>query len=146
MYNEYFYTSAREVPNPMVQRTKAKVKPVTSRLRKSKNFWKLDRSLDDYIDRTKLIKSGPKSLLRKLLNLRSNEDSNEVKVTVNGLSKLLSVNVKTVRDWLKRLENAGFIYYQGQDLDPHRNYPKKKYAFPLTFPGFVADRFHSKGC
>jgi hypothetical protein len=146
MYNEYFYTSAREVPNPIAPGVKGKLKPVTSRLRKSKNFWKLDRSLDDYIDRTKLVRPGPKSLLRKMLNLRSNEDSNEVKVTVNGLSKFLSVNVKTIRDWLKRLENAGFICYQGQDLDPHRNYPKKIYIFPVTFPGFDASTvFIQKG-
>ena len=133
------------MPNPMAA-TKAKVKPVTSRLAKSKNFWKLDRSLDDYIDRTSLIKSGPKRLLRKLLLLRGREDANEVKVTVSGLRTLLSVNIKTIRVWLKSLEQAGFIYYQGEVWDAHCNYPKKKYVFPVTFPGFdSATVFIQKG-
>src|SRR5687768_8547005 len=136
MYSiDYSITTAREVPNPL-KRTKARVKPLTSRLRKSKNFWKLDRSLDDYIDRTDQIKCGPKRLLKKLLLLRSWEDANEVKVTVNGLSKLMNVNVKTIRSWLKTLESAEFIYSQGNAWDKGCNYPKKKYIFPVTFPGF----------
>ena len=142
---DYSITTAREVPNPL-KRTKAKVKPLTSRLRKSKNFWKLDRSLDDYIDRTDLIKCGPKRLLRKLLFLRPSEDSNEVKVTANGLSKLMNVNVKTIRSWLKALEKAEFIYFQGNAWDKGCNYPKKKYIFPVTFPGFdLATVFIQKG-
>lgn len=138
-------TTAREVPNPL-QRTKSKAKPLTSRLRKSKNFWKVDRSMDDYIDRTDLIKCGPKRLLRKLLLLRPREDANEIKVTANGLSKLMNVNVKTIRSWLKSLEKAGFIYPQGNAWDKGCNYPKKKYIFPTTFPGFdLASVFVQKG-
>lgn len=117
-------------------RRKKQPKPLTARLRKSKNFWKEDRMLDDFIDRTKLIKIGPKTLLRKLLKLRSREDSNDVKVTVSGLSKLLAVDPKTIRRGLKALEQAGFIIPQQNIWDDHYNYAKKRYTFPLTFPGF----------
>jgi hypothetical protein len=146
MYREYFQTSAREVPNPMARTKAKKAKVVTARLAKTKNFWKVDRELDDYIDRTKLIKCGPKRLLKKLLTLRRREDSNEVQITVAGLSKLMAVNIKTIRTWFKSLEEAGFVFFQGNAWDPHRNYPKKKYAFPDTFPGFdSATVFIQKG-
>jgi hypothetical protein len=113
-----------------------RVKPVTSRLRKSKNFWKEDRCLDDYIDRNKSLKSGEKLLLKKLIKLRTNEDSNVVKVTKSGLSKLLDVNIKTIRDWLRKLIRKGFLIDDGDVWDPHCNFPKHKYSFPVTFPGF----------
>ncbi len=135
MEKQIFYTDAVEAP---LLRAKAKVRPLTSRLRKSKNFWKVDRMLDDYIDRTSLLKSGPKRLLKKLLVLRSQEDDNQVKVTVSGLSVLLDVNVKTIRLWLKNLLDAEFLYPQGEIWDPHCNYPKKLFVFPVTFPGFDA--------
>src|SRR5688572_14194396 len=113
-----------------------KAKPLTSRLRKSKNFWKEDRSLDDYIDRNEQLKAGEKLLLKKLLKLRTNEDSNEVIVTKSGLAKLLNVNIKTIRDWINKLIQKGFLFDQGEVWNPHINYPRHKYSFPDTFPGF----------
>ena len=110
--------------------------PLTARLSASLNFWKEDRNLDDYIDRSKLIQHGPEMLLRKMLKLRATESSNEVKVTVSGLSTLLAVNIKTIRLWLKKLVDAGFIIPQVNVWDFRCNFPKKKYKFPATFPGF----------
>jgi hypothetical protein len=58
----------------------------------------------------------------------------------------MNVNVKTIRSWLKSLEKAEFIYSQGNAWDRGCNYPKKKYIFPVTFPGFdSATVFIQKG-
>jgi len=111
-------------------------KSLTARLRLSKNFHKEDRSLDDYLDRTKLLNNGEKRTIRKMLKLRKREDDNTVKITYAGLTKLLGVDIKTVRRCVKSLVQKGFIIFEGDIQDPGCYYPKKLYSFPVTFPGF----------
>ncbi len=92
--------------------------------------------LDDFIDRTDTLRTGEKLLIKKLLKLRSREDDNCVLITVSGLSRLLGVNVKTIRTWLKHLEQTGFIIYKGIHAVANLNFTLKKYEFPVSFPGF----------
>jgi hypothetical protein len=109
---------------------------LTQRLPRSKNFWKEDRMLDDYIDRTTLLRANEKRTLKKLLKLRKREDGNVVKTTIAGLTVLLALNIKTMRRCLIGLEEKGFIKFQGEIWDKHCNYPKRLYAIADTFPGF----------
>lgn len=113
-------------------------KLLTSRLQKSKNFWKTDRNRDDYLEQNKLLNGSEKRLLRKLLNLRKKDDDNEVKVTVAGLSKLLAVAENTARAALRGLWAKGFLIYQRDVVEDGCNFPRKVFAFPETFPGFDA--------
>src|SRR3954462_12185942 len=107
-------------------------KPLTARLRLSKNFHKEDRMLDDYLDRTKLLNNGEKRTIRKILKLRGREDANTVKITYSGLSKLLGVDIKTVRRCVKGLVTKGFIIYE-KDV----KVPEVSYVYP--------NLLHSKG-
>src|SRR6185369_7755139 len=77
-----------------------------------------------------------KRLLRKLLTLRKRDDDNEVRVTIAGLSKLLSLNINTMRSALKDLCDKGFLFYERDVMEDGCNYPRKVFSFAETFPGF----------
>lgn len=123
--------------SPVLRRGRpAQVKTLTSRLRKSKNFHKHDRNLDDYIDRNPCLRSTDKLVLKKLLNLRGRDDSNQVKTTHSGLGKLLDLDRRTIATSLRKLVAEGFLIYEKDAFEPGCNYQKKFYRFPDTFPGF----------
>jgi predicted transcriptional regulator len=92
-------------------------------------------SLEEYIERTNLLKSNDKQVFHKLMRLQD-QDSKEIKTTVKWLATSLSLNRRTVYKAVINLINKGFLIYEKSILEHGLNYHKRIFRFPDAFPGF----------
>jgi predicted transcriptional regulator len=92
-------------------------------------------SLEEYIERTDLLKSNDKRVFYKL-SILQDQDSKEMKTTVKWLALALCLNRRTVYKALHRLIDRGFLIYEKSILEHGLNYHKRIFRFPDAFPGY----------
>src|SRR4051812_39982500 len=129
MYYHFLMTSLLNETN---QKQPNQTKPAPAVDPNKKPSFKFDRTIDDFIDGSILLNPSDKLALRKLLKLREEQGTPQVKVTVSLLARLMGVNRISAKRTTDRLIKEGFLFYDKSVIDPGLNYHKRVYSFPAT--------------